>query len=86
MTEQEAVKMQAELAKHFNLSFWYGTHCKKCCSVYPRFRTTNTTHEQCYYQCEVCGKRTANYEMPWQAAEAWNEGKYLQANVQMRLF
>ena len=86
MTEQEAIKYQAELAKHYNLSFWYGTSCHKCYSVYPRFMTMGAAQGKCYYQCEVCGKRTDNYDMPWQAMEAWNAGKFLNSTVQLRLF
>ena len=86
MTIEEAKENQARIAKHYNLGWWYGTNCKKCCEVFPKFKKTETTHDQCYYQCEVCGKRTKAYEMPWQAVEAWNRNEFENSTVQLRLF
>ena len=76
MTEQQAKANQNRIAKHYNLGWWYGTRCQKCCGVFPKFMTTDTMRCECYYQCEVCGKRTKPFDMPWQAEEAWNNGEY----------
>lgn len=78
MTREEAAAHQAELAKHFKLSYWYGTKCKKCCGVFPKFRTTPGFDSKCYYECEVCGTRTEAVSMPWIAEEAWNKGEFLE--------
>ena len=76
MTAEQAKANQNRIAKHFNLGWWYGTRCKKCCGVYPKLMTTDRLDHKCYYQCEVCGKRTKEHEMPLVAEEAWNNGKY----------
>ena len=76
MTAEQAKANQDRIAKRFNLGWWYGTGCKKCCDVYPKFMTTEGMNHKCYFQCEVCGKRTKEYEMPWVAEEAWNNDKY----------
>lgn len=88
MTEEEAKKNQAELSAHYNLSYWYGTSCKKCCGVYPKLMTTGATHEQCYFQCEVCSRRTEAVDMPWISKELWNEDNtYIEhGTVQISLF
>ena len=40
MTREEAKAKQDEIeASGFNLGYWYGTGCKKCCGVYPKFKT-----------------------------------------------
>lgn len=76
MTEQQAKANQGRIAEHYNLGWWYGVRCKKCCEVYPKFMTTDTTREKCYYECEVCHKKTKLFDMPWQAEEAWNNDEY----------
>ena len=89
MTREEASYEQRMLQiKGFNLSFWFGTGCEKCCGVYPRFKKkdTNDKYHDCYYQCDVCGKQTDYYGMPWQCEEAWNNHNYLGEGVQMSIF
>lgn len=83
MTREEAKKNQDRLSKHYNLSFWYGTNCKKCCGVYPKFRSTDGFESLCWYECEVCGKRTSAESMPWIAEEAWNAGRYEEGQIKM---
>ena len=83
MTAEEAKKNQEELAKHFNLGFWYGTHCKKCCGVYPKFRTSASYDSYCWYECEVCGKRTENAPMPWVAEKAWNADEFMETQISL---
>ena len=82
MTREEAKANQDEIAKHYKLSYWYGTRCEKCCGVYPKFQ--RAYNEGCYYECEVCGKRTGQFGMKWEAEEAWNRGEFLEE--QMSLF
>ncbi len=88
MTPEQAKAKQERIAKHYNLGFWYGTNCMKCCGVYPKAMTKNTFDpEDFYYQCEVCGKRTKAYTMPWLARKAWNNGEYKDAGEnQISLF
>lgn len=83
-TAEEAKREQNELAKHYDLGFWYGTGCEKCCGVYPKFRTSSGFDSYCWYECEVCGKRTKNASMPWIAEKDWNAGLFEQQ--QMSLF
>lgn len=75
MTPEEAKAKQDELGKHYTLAWWYGVHCDPCCGVFPKFMTTGGSNDRCFYQCEVCGKRTALHDMPWQAEKAWNAGE-----------
>ena len=83
MTAEEAKRHQDQLeAEGWPLSFWYGTRCSKCCGVYPKF--VDAPNDNCRYECEVCGKTTADYSMPWLAWEAWNRGEFL--TTQGRLF
>ena len=79
MTAEEAKKHQDQLvADGWSLSNWYGTKCEKCCGVYPKFVSVyKDGQDLCRYECEVCGKKTKAYSMPWLAEEAWNEGKFL---------
>ena len=71
----DAIKAkQDKLGK--NASWYYGTHCQKCCGVYPAFQTENTFDAYGYYVCLVCGKESEHEPMSWQAAQAWNEGRY----------
>lgn len=85
MTADEAKENQNQLvADGWSLSFWYGTHCEKCCGVYPKIVTHIPPNDFCRYECEVCGKKTEAFPMPWLAEEAWNEGRFVTA--QGRLF
>ena len=87
MTKEEAKENQDRLSKHYDLGFWYGTNCEKCCGVYPKFGTEgNQASGECFYVCEVCGKRTKGYSMPWQAKEAWNRHEYKNKHTQLSLF
>ena len=71
-TEQEK-KKQADIAKRFTLGFWYYTEGKKCCEVYPKFKTDH--EDMCYLECPVCGDRTGKHHMAWQAWTEWDEMK-----------
>ena len=87
MTGEEAKRNQEQLeAEGWNLGFWYGTHCEKCCGVFPKLITNVYVNGEdlCRYECEVCGKKTEAFTMPWLAEEAWNEGRFVTA--QGRLF
>jgi hypothetical protein len=85
MTPEEAKKHQDRLtAEGWSPGFWYGTGCAKCCGVYPKLDTQIPPNDYCRYRCEVCGKRTAPYSMPWLARNAWNEGRF--EITQARLF
>ena len=84
MTKEEAKAKQDRIAKDYKLSWWYGTTCNKCCGVYPRMITGIGPHDLCRFECEVCGTTTAEYEMPWQAIRAWNNGEF--KIQQMKLF
>ena len=65
---------QEELAQHFNLAWWYGVNCIKCCDVYPVFLTEdNNTGHCCWYQCEVCGRKSLKAVMPHIAVQSWND-------------
>ena len=78
MTAEEAKQRQNSLAEHFDLSYWYGIHCDKCCGVYPKLVSHIGGYDDlCRYECEVCGKKTGNYSMPWIAQTAWNDGKFM---------
>lgn len=75
MTITEAKANQNRIvALGYELGWWYGVRCRKCCGVYPKFMTRDIQDpKNVYYQCEVCGRRTADdYTMPWMAEEAWN--------------
>lgn len=85
MTGDEAKRHQDRIAAEgWALGFWYGTGCTKCCGVYPKLISGIAPNDLCRYECEVCGKTTEAYEMPWLAEEAWNEGRFITA--QGRLF
>ena len=86
MTQEEAKAIQEKIvADGYNLGWWYGIHCEKCCGVFPKLTIKDGFDPRdCSYKCEVCGKRTDNYQMPWQAQEAWNRHEYLEE--QIRLF
>ena len=86
MTAEEAKRHQDQLAEDgWSLSNWYGTHCEKCCGVYPRMIGHIGSQDLCRYECEVCGKKTKAYDMPWQAEMAWNSGNF-DTGDQLRLF
>lgn len=86
MTKEEAKANQDRIAKGYDLGYWYGTNCEKCCGVFPKFRTFGDLGgwTRCYYECEVCGKRTDKFEMPHQAEKAWNDHEYI--SNQLRWF
>jgi len=79
MTAEEAKENQERIiAEGFSLGFWYGTKCEKCCGVYPKLIThLDGFDDNCRYECEVCGKKTAHYKMPWIAEEAWNNREFV---------
>lgn len=74
MTREEAKANQDRIVSDgFDLGWYYGTDCEKCCGVFPKFSTEyNISGGYCFYECEVCGKRTDAFPMPWQAVKAWN--------------
>lgn len=86
MTTEEAKKHQDQMeADGWPLQFWYGTNCTKCCGVYPKLIThIGGNDDLCRYECEVCGRKTAAYSMPWLAEQAWNNGEF--ETAQARLF
>lgn len=77
MTREEAKENQDRIAKHFDLAHWFGTKCRKCCGVYPRFMKSDAYGGGCWYECDVCGTRTAELPMPWIAEQAWNNGEVM---------
>lgn len=83
MTREEAAAQQAEIARHYDLSYWFGTNCRKCCGVYPRFRTSSGFDSRCWYECDVCGMRTDAVTMPWIAERDWNDGKVLETQLSL---
>ena len=83
MTPEEAKNNQERLSKHYNLGFWYGTKCEKCCGVFPKFMSTDGLESLCWYECEVCGKRTKKASMPWIVEEDWNSHRYEDGQIKM---
>lgn len=83
MTKEQAKENQDRLSEKYNLSYWYGTKCEKCCGVYPKFMNTYGSEATCWYECEVCGKRTRKKSMPWEAEEAWNAHEYDEQQISM---
>lgn len=82
MTAAEAKARQDDLeARGFSLSYWYGTKCKQCHGVYPAFHHSEANGGGCWYECEVCGKRTEEMSMPWMAEEAWNAGQFREEQI-----
>lgn len=88
MTKAEAIQEQRHISMVSKLEFYFGTNCEKCCEVYPRLcrRDTNDKYHDTYYKCDVCGKRTEYFGMPWVAAEAWNKHEYAGGGVQINMF
>lgn len=87
MTKEKAKANQDRLSKDYDLGFWYGTRCEKCCDVYPKLDFEgNDACADVFYFCEVCGKRTKGYSMPWIAEEAWNSHDYKSKYTQLTLF
>ena len=78
MTAEQAKANQDRIAKHYDLGWWYGTRCKKCCGIYPKLMYYEKMEHRVYYQCEVCGKRTNPKKMPWIAEKTWNDGEYVE--------
>ena len=78
MTAEEAKANQDRIVEEgWDLGFWYGTNCNKCCGVYPKLVNVYTGGQDlCCYECEVCGRKTAEYTMPWLARDAWNNGEF----------
>lgn len=74
MTSEEAKANQDRIAEHFELGWWYGTRCSKCCGVYPKLMHTADLLK-CFFECEVCHRRTEPATMPHIAEEEWNNGK-----------
>ena len=86
MTQAEAIQNQSRLqSSGFDLGYWYGTECYKCHGVFPKFMSKQDNSGDCWYQCEVCGKRSRPGNMPWVARENWNNGLF-QTLDQMDLF
>ena len=79
MTEQRLLAL-----KGWNLGWYFGTDCEKCCGVYPRamHRHTNSAQDF-YYKCDVCGKKTAAFTRPFMAKDAWNNHEYQADSVQL---
>lgn len=87
MTEEQAKANQDRIAKQYELGWWYGTRCRKCCGVQPKYMSKDIMNPYAaYYECEVCGKHTGLYTMPWLAEEAWNRGETAGGYKQMSLF
>ena len=84
MTAEEAKRHQDQIvADGWDLGFWYGTKCEKCCGVFPKLITHIGGEQLCRYECEVCRKTTEAYTMPWLARDAWNEGKFITAQASL---
>ena len=84
MTKEEAKRNQEKIAKYYNLGWWYGTNCNKCCGVYPKLIAhLEGFNDLCRYECEVCGTTTEAQEMPWQAEKEWNEGRFIAKQISL---
>ena len=87
MTAEEAKANQDRLKSlGYELGWWYGTRCKKCCGVFPKLMISGGMQDTCWYQCEVCGRRTEPQTMPWIAEKVWNKGEHLDEMLQYSLF
>lgn len=86
-TAEEVKKEQDRLSERYDLGWWYGTGCKKCCGVYPKFmQKMGFDPKDSWYECEVCGRRTDLFTMPWLAEEAWNKGETWIEQEQLSLY
>lgn len=85
-SKSDVIKQQNDIAAHFDLGWWYGTWCKKCCDVYPIFMKTDDFSDLCYYQCEVCGRKSKKCVMPWVARDDWNSMEFDLIEEQISLF
>ena len=86
MTRTEAKAIQDDLeARGFKLGWYYGTNCEKCCGVYPKLVSSQQNGAGCWYECEVCGKRTDEHPMPWLARDAWNSHEFKFEQIKMSL-
>lgn len=86
MLQSFAIAEQERISKTSNLAWWFGTHCTKCCDVYPRLIIPDQVSGGCYYMCVVCFKRTAKYSMPHLAELAWNAGDFLDEPAELSFF
>lgn len=87
MTAEEAKANQDRLkANGYDIGWWYGVKCKKCCGVYPKLMTSGGMDYKCWFQCEVCGRRTETKIMPWVSEKAWNKGEFVDDLLQYSLF
>lgn len=83
MTQEEAIANQNRIAQHYKLGWWYGVRCTKCHGVYPKLEVSDALGGGCWYQCEVCGKRTGEKSMPWLAEKAWNNNEFVLGQIRM---
>lgn len=83
MTKEEARANQERIARDYDLAFWYGVRCRKCCGVFPRLMVADRFGGGCWYECEVCGKRTNEKVMPWVSEEAWNAGEFVSDQIKL---
>lgn len=83
MRSQAEVKAeQEEIAKHYKLSWWYYDGGRKCCGVYPKIMIKGPMAcDKVYLECEVCGSKTKEYDMPWQACEEWDSMENEEINL-----
>ncbi len=75
-SKEEEKSEQERISRNYDLSYWYGTGCEKCCGVYPKFYTDQDFSAYGYYVCMVCGKESTHHPMTWQAKDAWNKHEY----------
>lgn len=54
--------------------------------VFTKLMISGGMQDACWYQCEVCGRRTEPQTMPWIAEKVWNKGEYLDEMLQYSLF
>ena len=88
MTQKQAKAIQDKLVEDgYKLSWWYGTDCRKCCGVYPKLMEKQATFDShAYFECEVCGRKSKAFSMPWLARDDWNSMNFDPIPVQMSLF
>lgn len=73
MDNEELKAKQARLGVH---AYWYyGTNCRKCHDVWPTIKVEyHIGWDECYFMCEVCGRRTKNCITLQEAEQEWNGG------------